>query len=316
MKRTRPVGVIALLGVVLCTVCADAGVISSGPFDVGIVTDGVLCDPFAGIGFRRNSDGYEPIKPAINRDSWGVSFGSFRGYVDPQYYRVAHIASFAAIFTSTTATTRHQLKTTGGAALLEVVQFFSFAADNVLNVHTTVTNLTAVAGPVLFQRNVDWSISPTIFREIITVDPIAPFAPFVKDVTYSFFEYPDPLRPYRFSARGGGTFGPRDYGAGIKLDLGVLGPGESKSFDYYYAISQIGQTEAGLRAQLNALGVNYLITGRDSGNPPVNFAALGVAVPTGGGPVISEPGSVVLTGVALVILTGLGLHRRLRPKIA
>ncbi|MER3441452.1 MAG: hypothetical protein C4296_08780, partial [Gemmataceae bacterium] len=105
-------------------------------------------------------------------------------------------------------------------------------------------------------------------------------------------------------------------GAGIKLDLGVLGPGESKSFDYYYAISQIGQTEAGLRAQLNALGVNYLITGRDSGNPPVNFAALGVAVPTGGGPVISEPGSVVLTGVALVILTGLGLHRRLRPKIA
>ena len=63
-------------------------------------------------------------------------------------------------------------------------------APNVVKVATTVTNISGAAQAMLFQRDVDMDISPTIFTEFSAIDPIA--APVI-EASFNGFENADPL---------------------------------------------------------------------------------------------------------------------------
>ena len=143
----------------------------------------------------------------------------------------------------------------------------------------------------------DWDIDPTPFSEIITVDPLSGN---VISSAFNGFEDSNPLVPFVSNAGiGGGTFGPGDNGGGLVLDLGTLAAGASSTFAIYEALNDIGQDQAGLRAQLASLGVTFMITGIDDAGGS-NVAAMGV------GPCVAvpEPATMTLLGLGVAGLFG------------
>jgi len=278
----------------------------SGGYVVGINGSvGNLFDVPSNIGFLRVADGYDPILPGTPREAWGIAAGAVSGYADPNFVGVLNVAANGSSFLANSASVSTFLNA-GSGNLLQVDQSYSFAANNVLKIFTTVTNVSGSSQAVLFSRHVDWDIVPTPFAEVITVPA---FGGSVLNASFFGFESPDPL--VSFSSPGPGVFGPGDLGAAFLLDLGSLANGDSISFNIFHGLSDPGQSEAGLTAQITGLGASYVITGADSGaaGAPSNFAALAfgaVAVP--------EPTTWALIGVVTLGTGAYSWNKRRKAK--
>lgn len=253
----------------------QAGVITSpgGGFTVGLTDAGNLFDSGPYIGFQRNSDLYDPISPGTPREGYGVSAGAVSGFADPEYLGVVNITGVSATYGASTATIVTQLDN-GSGPLLTISQFYEFAAENVLRITVSITNVSGAAQAVLFAREVDHDINPAF--ETTTEAP-APTGP-ILDASFYGFESADPLVPYGSSVGTGGSFGPDDLGAGMKIDLGILGAGATSSFYIYEAISRVDQDGTGsamaLRSQLAGLGASYIMTSIEGdGTDPASKAA-------------------------------------------
>jgi hypothetical protein len=301
----------------------------SGTFRVGIDRLGNLFDPAAsvpgpdpiggsGLGFRRLSDGFDPIKPGTAIEGWGVSAGAVAGFVDPQLRGISNIvANGLPTFTPTMAVISANLVSATNP-LLRIDQVFSFVADNVLKIATTVTNVSSASQSVLFRRKVDWDLGPVAdlpFSESITSPAITPP---VTGAGFGALEEASPLVAFlRAVPPGGGTFGPDDLGAAIQVALGTLAPGASVALDIFHAISQVGQSEASLRSQVQALaGTGFVMTGVGFSAVvpgPFNSAALAIRVGPDQQPpgVIPERPSLTLLGVGLLGLLSYRVRRRL-----
>ncbi|MBX3483280.1 hypothetical protein [Phenylobacterium sp.] len=238
---------------------ASAVVISNGGYSVGIGVNGELYDAGADIGFLR--DGYDPISPGTPRDSWGLN----GAYADSQFYGSNGIISTDIVANGDTATAT--TLTTDG---FQVVQTYSFL-NNILKIDTTVTNLTGDVLTGVFQRNVDWDM-PEGAENI--------FGPFgarngVLDSSYYGFDNPDASAAYDFSCkRGCDEVG--DLGAGIKISLGSIGAGKSRSFAYYYGLNLPGGGAGDLISEAQGAGAQYLIAASGDGSSS-HHAVIGVS---------------------------------------
>jgi hypothetical protein len=275
----------------------------TGSFSVGIGPDGELYDNTTGVGFLRLSDGYDPLASG-RRDSWGIAtfFGS--AYADYQDYGTLNILGTVA--TSTPSTASYLTTTTVGVT---VGQSYSFAAPNILRITETITNIGVGPTSFSFQRDINWDVSPTESNENTFASSRAAVA---NGVSYSGFENPDAgtrgFSSVCSSINGCNQQG--DVGAGIRLfspfDLSV---GQSFSFDFYYAISQLGQSAVGLDTQMTAANsfFNIMTQSSENGDFPnlgANSAALGF------GPATPEPSSVALLATALAGFGAYAWRRR------
>jgi hypothetical protein len=271
-------------------------------FTVGIDDSGVLYGDATG--FRRNSDFLDPLVPGTPRDSWGASANGVAGYADPQAYGIVNIvANGAPTFGANTAFISSFLND-GLSNFLRIDQTYTFAAPNILKINTQVTNVSGSTQSVMFQRNVDWD-----FGDFLNFTAIDALPGFVIDGSYYGFESPDPNNSYSHtSGPGGGTYGPDDIGAGIKINLGALADGSSAQFDYFYGLSTDGQTPNGLRSQAIGLGAAFVATSY-SADGDMNSASQSAILAIGEVP---EPGSVTLFGggfLGLILYVRRGRNR-------
>jgi hypothetical protein len=268
----------------------DAG----GGYSVGVSASGALYNGNDGTGFRRLSDGYDPIQPGIPRDSWGLSAGGSAAWSDPEHIGDSGLLSGGLVAGPNSAV---------GTAVTDfgftVAQSYSFIDGNILRIDTSVTNDNADAvADVLFQRNVDWDFDAS---DVVFGPSGASYL--VVDSSYYGFEDPNASSPYGFSCFLGCNAGPDDLGGGIKINLGNLLGGATRKFTYFYGISAGGQTPANLIAQGHAAGAQYIIAGR-SGDDGANSAFIGVAS-------VPEPATW-----AMLILGFFGLGAMLRRRRA
>jgi PEP-CTERM motif/von Willebrand factor type D domain len=220
--------------------------ISDGAFSVGIGPDGELYDNTTGVGVRRLSDGYDPLAPGSPRDSWGLSANGVGAYADYQEFGTSGISSTSNFVASSGDVISNVLSGT-----LSVKQDYSFAATNVLQIATTVTNTSAVAQAVLFQRDIDWDVAPTEFDE----NTFGPAIPGGKGITVGYN-----------SSCATGCNHTGDLGGGIMVNLGTIAAGASDSFSYFYGISQTGENVNALNADLGNAGANYVVSTQSSEN--------------------------------------------------
>jgi len=272
---------------------------SSTSFSVGIGPDGELFDNTTGVGIKRLSDGYDPLAPGSPRDTWGVANTMGGAYADYEDFGTVGITGTTATSTSSTAS-----YTTTTSTGLTVVQNYSFRGPNVLVIATTITN-SGPATDIIFSRDVDWDVAPTAFNENTFGGPVS-FP--VIDNSYYGFEQPDP--DFHFLSEcltGCNQTG--DLGGGISVLFNGINPGQSVSFNFYYAISQIGEDANGLDSQLSAAGASYIMTTQSSENGAypnlgTNSAAIGY------GPAVPEPSSVALFITALAGAGAMAWRRR------
>jgi hypothetical protein len=318
--RTRLLAIafLALVGLA-ATPHARAAVITSPntQFQVGLGTLGNLFDPtpiitndpgppsgsspvHSGTGFLRVVDGYDPIEPFIQREYWGVSIGSVHGYVDPALSVPPdmNIVLNTSNIGASTASISTFLKDVAGLGpnVLQIDQNFSFVptGQNILQIDVTLSNLTGSSQTAVYRRGVDWDIVPFFTGlpfEIVTVQ--SPAAPVTQVTADGIGSNPDPFFPYTGPLAGPGVYGPGDLGGGITVAFSLAPsgqPGDTFSFKFFHAISDVGQSESGLRGQLAGLDVNYVISGRTSQDQ--NAAAIGVQV-------VPEPATFALLGAGL-----------------
>ena len=227
---------------------------ANGGYTVGIGAGGELFDGNPYIGMRRNADGYDPISPGTPRDSWGLN-GNYADGAFYGYNGVSTILSGGGATATATTTT---------ADGFTVVMNYSFVGDaqNILKIDTLVTNLGQTAQNALFQRGVDWDPPVTFYNE--TFGPFGTYAPVVES-SYFGFESPE----------GAGTYGDpctngcdneSDNGAAIRINLGLLGSGQSSGFAYYYGLNTQDSNVYDLIAQTQAAGAAYVIAGQSTEN--------------------------------------------------
>lgn len=286
----------ALFVIVFLAVSGLQADITNGSFTVGIGPNGELFNYSPYIGFQRLSDGYDPLAPGTPRDSWGVTANGGSAWADQASYGSPGVASVS------TGTLGTQTVTTTTTNNLTVLQNYAFAALNILEITTTVTNNAATPSDVLFQRDVDWDVYPTEFNETSQGPPIGPP---VIDSSYYGFENPDPAAAYFYSCAAGCSL-TGDLGGGIKIDLGTIAAGGSTTFRYLYGINSIGETPSGLIGQVDALGAYYDIATFSSDRNATNSAIIAVAPAA-----VPEPSSWALF---LTVLSGVGLSLKRRLK--
>jgi hypothetical protein len=306
----------------------------------GILSDSTI----TGIGLQNSKTLFDGFAADTPRDAYGVVAGPNQGYVDLQNHNISpgnfggvqNIIPGSYVNNGTSATVTTFLTDNNGAKILQITQVFSFLGPgNVLQDAITLTNVTTPTSsvfpqglPVQFRRVDAMWVNNGIGQpnNIVTVDPTqfpvtsaAPLSQVPGGGNIS--ESPNPAVPF-VNPTSGGTFDEphNELGGAFNLDLGMLyayplPPGfdpnsfpQSKTFNIYFADGLTGQTEAGLRAELNSLGVNYIISDNNSTGGPF-VAAIGTQIIPG----IPEPTTLALLSLGLAGLAG-ARWRRSRVK--
>jgi PEP-CTERM motif len=191
---------------------------------------------------------------------------------------------------------------------LTVGQTYTFVAPNVLEIAESVTNTGGTSTDVLFQRDIDWDVFPTEFDEN-TFAPAIPGTGPVIESTAEGFDNLDPSTPFFGPTCTAGCNVQGDLGGGIKLDLGILAPGQTSTFNFFYGISQLGENVNGLDAQFTAAGASYIVSTQSSENGDYpNLGANSAAI--GFGASVPEPSSVALLMTAIAGFGGIAWRRR------
>ena len=148
---------------------------------------------------------------------------------------------------------------------VNVFQTYKFLQPNVLKVTERITNTSggALTG-VVFQRDVDWDVSPTEFNENSFGKAIPGN---VNGSSYYGFENPDPSVAYGSSCAAGCNF-TGDLGGGINVTLANLSAGGSDTITFLYGISASGENVNGLIGNVMADGAYYWIATQSSENGP------------------------------------------------
>ncbi|WP_310497934.1 PEPxxWA-CTERM sorting domain-containing protein [Sandarakinorhabdus sp.] len=238
-----------------------AGVtISNGTYSVGIGQNGELWDPSTGIGFVRLSDGFDPMAPGTPRDSWGVSLGTDGGpWADQTYF-----GSIVTTTLSQTSAASATAYTNVGYLSFAVEQHYSFVAPNILKISEVIHN-GQYRSFFWFQRNWDVDVTPTEFAE--NSFAAGRTAPGILDATYYGFEHPDASIPYTRSCLSFCNV-TGNVGGGIKVDFfGRIIPAFGTArVDYYYGISQPGQSSSDLIRQALGVGAQFLMVTQSAEN--------------------------------------------------
>jgi hypothetical protein len=273
-------------------------------FSVGIGPNGELYDASNGVGFRRLSDGYDPLAPGSPRDSWGVETSGGSAYGDQADYGASNLTGTTQSFGASSGTS---VSTTSVG--VTVSQSYKFLQANVVKVTDTITNTSGgTLTGVMFQRDIDWDVSPTEFNENSFGAPIAGN---VNDSSYYGFENPDPSLPYIFSCAGGcNQIG--DLGGGINVTLSNLSAGGSDTITYLYGISMLGESVNGLISEILADGGYYYIATQSSEAgyyPNLGTNSAIIAVSSG----VPEPSTWAMMALGFI---GLGFAARRGRKAA
>ncbi|WP_068879215.1 PEPxxWA-CTERM sorting domain-containing protein [Phenylobacterium sp. CCH12-B4] len=159
-----------------------------------------------------------------------------------------------------------------------VTQSFEFVAPNILGIVTQVTNTTGGDLSALFQRVVDFDAS-ALEPETDNVSGV--YGPGGFESGFFGFEDPSPLSGAFLGPCDGGCDETGDNGAAIRLNLGVLGAGQSRSFTYFYGLGAVGQSRDELIAQTLGAGAGNVLAAvsQDGSVSATMGAAMSAAVP-------------------------------------
>jgi hypothetical protein len=200
--------------------------------------------------------------------------------------------------------------------LLRVTHEYSFAAPNILMIDGRITNNSTTPQSVLYKRAINWSVTTSPFYQDGAYASAIPPGTQLIDSTISPPSWGiSPVNVFTNSCNiSGCTHTPNlstyfDVGAGMRLDLGTLQPGESATFRLYYGISQVGQSPNGLESQLQALGATYWIVARSADNAYSAIMGFGSRPAD----VVPEP-STIATWATAAFGLGFALLRRRRQK--
>jgi hypothetical protein len=328
--------------------------ISSGGYTVGIFRDSTTT-PVAGgvaggvygtlidatntqIGYR-NPSGFDPFGAmGLNRprDAFGLSVSgpgiSVSGYADPLnvtanggIHNIQYTPNPPPVTAGSPVT---GLLLNGATPIVQIGRTFNFVPgnSNVLDVRTTLTNLTAVPLAMQFRNLTEFPLvnGQTLQDSTIANIPaprgfVTGTSPFVYSNTAGNAPISaDPTQPFIPAS---GTFSPPGaYGALVNLNLGTVAafPGtptqnDFVTFDLFYATAAPNESAAQLQQQLLGLGINFQLSGTNAatdifGAPPgFNTGVVGLIIPP---PIIPEPGTVALFGLGVASLAGWRLRRK------
>ena len=228
--------------------------------------------------------------------------GQSAGQVDA-FFGLINITSAPATFTGAGGTTTSTYTPPATAPLLQVQHVFAFAADNVLQVAVTVTNVSGGAlAAVEYRRVVDFDVAINSGGGFLDDTATANARPAdLVDSSADGFAFPDPASSVGSPSftSGGGSVGPAEVGALFDVGIGPMAAGASQSFTLYYGLNTgPNQDEAALRTQMTGLGASYIIS--VTGGTAGDVAALGF------GPGAITPNAVPAPAGLLLGLLGAG----------
>lgn len=294
----------AVLSALAGLAAADGIIVSPGQtIAVGINSDGSIFTPntyntsvgnLGYVGFQRLFDGYDPINPGTPTEAWSIALDGNVAIADQHFWGSQNLSGQTENYLASSATTGTNVN--GGQA--HVSQRYSFFAENVIGIEVTVRNTSGGAiNSALYNREVDWDISPSQFSEYARADALGGD---VVDSSYYGFEDRNPTTPFSLPATANFLHGLGDLGGGMTIDLinlngGPIAAGGSVSFFVFHSISTDRQSELNLRNQMYSLGASWVITGVSSlGTGPTGFhAAMGYSRN-----LVPAPGALALLGAA------------------
>jgi hypothetical protein len=354
LRRVLPVVALAAALTLGVGQRARGDTIASGGYTVGIFRDsttnpvaggvpggvyGTLIDITNGnVTGYKNPSGFDPFSGGglgLNRprDAFGVSAVgtgiNVSGYADPLNVTAnggIHNIQYAPNPPPVTAGSPVTgLLLNGATPIVQIQRTFNFVPGNpnVLDVKTTLTNLTAVSLALSFRNLTEFTLvnGSTLQDSTIATIP-GPTGPVTGTSPFVYANVPggaptsaDPTQPFIPAS---GTFSPPGaYGGLVNLNLGTVAPfpgtpgsNDFVTFDLFYAVAQPNETTAQLRQQLNSLGINFQLSGTNAatdifGAPPgFNTGVVGLQLTA-----IPEPATVALFGLGLA---GIACRRRRR----